>query len=82
MGNGATTWQPDEKTGLRYATDVNKAAELLAEAEGLRSLDEAFKWAMRQIPRFHPDDVIIQDEYTHDVLFSAPDDSYLVFDTT
>jgi hypothetical protein len=61
---------------------MNQSAEALIEVEPLRSLDEVFKWAMRQSPRFLPDDVVIQDEYTHDVLFRAPDSSYLVFDTT
>jgi hypothetical protein len=61
---------------------MSKSAESRIEVERLRSLDEVFKWAMRQSPRFMPDDVVIQDEYTHDVLFRAPDGSYLVFDTT
>jgi len=29
-----------------------------------------------------PTDVVIQDEYTHDVLFGASDGSFLVFDAT
>ena len=58
------------------------AARLLPEAERLRTLDEAFRWAMAQSPRVEPRDVIVQDEYTHDVLFRAADGSYLVFDTT
>ena len=61
---------------------MTRSAELRDEAGNLRSLDEAFKWAMKQIPRFAPDDVVIQDEYTHDVLFKSDDGSYLVFDTS
>jgi hypothetical protein len=61
---------------------VTKALELETEAGRLRSLDEAFKWALRQTPRLRPEDVVIQDEYSHDVLFRAPDDSYFVLDTT
>ncbi len=57
-------------------------ATLLHDAERMRSLDEAFRWAIGQSPRVEPRDVIIQDEYTHDVLFRAADGSYLVFDTT
>lgn len=34
------------------------------------------------MPRVEPTDVVIQDDYTHDVLFRASDGSYLVFDTT
>jgi hypothetical protein len=58
------------------------AGEHLPDAERFRSLDEAFRWALAQTPRIEPRDVVIQDEYTHDVLFHAADDSYLVFDTT
>jgi hypothetical protein len=58
------------------------AAELLRASERLRSLDEAMRWALAQLPPVEPRDVIIQDEYTHDVLFRAADGSYLVFDTT
>lgn len=58
------------------------AAILWREAEEMRTLDEAFRWALAQSPRVEPRDVIVQDEYTHDVLFRAVDGSYLVFDTT
>ena len=58
------------------------ASELLNDAGRLRTLDEVFRWALAQAPRVDPRDVIVQDEYTHDVLFRAADDSYLVFDTT
>jgi hypothetical protein len=55
---------------------------LLKQAEALETLDQAFRWAVSQSPRVLPDDVVIQDEYTHDVLFRAVEDRYLVFDTT
>ena len=56
--------------------------ELLREAERLQTLDQAFRWAIGQEPRIVPDDVVVQDEYTHDVLFRAAENLYLVFDTT
>jgi hypothetical protein len=58
------------------------ADELLNDADRLRTLDEAFRWALAQSPRVEPRDVIVQDEYAHDVLFRAVDGSYFVFDTT
>jgi hypothetical protein len=61
---------------------MTQAADLHDEAKALRSLDEAFKWALTQMPRIEPADVVIQDEYTHDVLFRATDESYLVLDTS
>lgn len=63
-------------------SDVTIAATFLRDAERFCNLDEAFRWAIAQSPRVEPRDVIIQDEYTHDVLFRAADASYLVFDTT
>jgi hypothetical protein len=56
--------------------------QLLAEASQLENLDGAFKWAMNRSPRFMPGDVVIQDEYTHDVMFRALEDLFVVFDAT
>jgi hypothetical protein len=58
------------------------AAEAVGEAWGLTTLEHVFHWAVRREPRFAPTDVVIQDEFTHDVIFRAPDGSALVFDTT
>jgi hypothetical protein len=65
-----------------YVEKVNQSTLLRPLAETLRTLDQAFRWALRQEPPLRPIDVIIQDEYTHDVLFHAADSSYLVFDAT
>lgn len=40
------------------------------------------QWALRQDPRITPEDVIVQDEHTHDVLFRSDEHTYLVFDTS
>ena len=56
--------------------------ELLAQARSLQSLHEAMQWALSQEPRITPEDVIVQDEYTHDVLFRSGENTYLVFDTS
>ena len=56
--------------------------QLRAEAIGFATLEQAFRWAIGRTPRVMPDDVIVQDEYSHDVLFRAQDDCYLVFETT
>jgi len=55
---------------------------LLAEARQLQSLDEAMRWALNHNPKIAPEDVVVQDEYTHDVLFRSADNEYLVFDTS
>lgn len=52
----------------------------LTSVERLRSLEDVLAWC-----RLHASDVvdvIVQDEYTHDVLVCAPELAFLVFDTT
>ena len=61
---------------------MNRALLLRDEAAQLATLEHVFRWALAQSPRVMPDDVVIQDEYTHDVLFGAGDGSFLVFDAT
>lgn len=56
--------------------------ELLAEAKALQSLEQAMRWGLSRDPKVTPLDVIVQDEYTHDVIFHAAENSYLVFDTS
>jgi hypothetical protein len=58
------------------------AANAVAEIADLKTLERVFRWALTRQPRFTPGNVVIQDEYTHDVSFRAPDGSALVFDTT
>jgi hypothetical protein len=59
-----------------------QAATALPETAALKTLEQVFRWAIARDPRLLPGDVIIQDEFTHDVIFRAPDGSALVFDTT
>ena len=61
---------------------MSQALAVRENAAELPTLDRAFRWALEQYPRFEPVDVVIQDEYTHDVLFGAKDGSFLVFDAT
>ena len=56
--------------------------DLIPEARALQSLDEAMRWGLKRDPRVVPEDVVVQDEYTHDVLFRTADNTYLVFDTS
>lgn len=58
------------------------AAEALDEVSELKTLEQVFRWAIRQVPPFMPADVVIQDEFTHDAIFRATDGSALVFDAT
>ena len=66
-----------------YSTNVaSDERALIAEVAGFETLEKAFRWAVSRTPKVLPDDVIVQDEYSHDVLFRVADDCYLVFDTT
>jgi len=56
--------------------------EVLDEARALQSLEQAMRWGLSKNPRITPEDVVVQDEYTHDVLFRNSENTYLVFDTS
>lgn len=47
---------------------------------------EALNWAIAQSPHISPmhivANVVVQDEYTHDVILRAGDDAYLVYGTS
>lgn len=53
-----------------------------AETSDFQTLEQVFRWAIAREERLLPGDVVIQDEYTHDVIFVASDGSALVFDAT
>ena len=56
--------------------------EAVPETVGLQMLEQVFRWAIAREEQLLPGDVVIQDEYTHDVIFVASDGSALVFDVT
>lgn len=47
-----------------------------------RGLDEIFAWGRTQTPAVVPADVLLQDEFTHDVLVPLPTGRWLVYGTT
>lgn len=47
-----------------------------------KMLDELLHWAFAQSPPLQLSDVIVQDEFTHDVVLTRPDRRALVFDCT
>jgi hypothetical protein len=56
--------------------------DILSELESLRTLEQAMHWAASQKPQARLLDVVTQDEFTHDVVFEAAPNVFLVFDTT
>ncbi len=55
---------------------------LLEEVAGFRTLAEVVRWSFGRSPPCELVEVVAQDEYTNDVVMTAPGDLYLVFDTT
>lgn len=57
--------------------------ETLRRAVGTqRTLDDVVRWALADTPPRLVADVVVQDEYTHDVVVPYRDSVYLVYDTT
>ena len=48
----------------------------------LRTLDQVIRWGLASDPPRLVSDVVVQDEYTHDVVLPHDDGLFLVFDTT
>lgn len=55
---------------------------ILDEVREFVSLRQVIEWTCRQQPRAEFVDVIVQDEFHHDVIVHATDKLYLVFETT
>jgi hypothetical protein len=55
---------------------------LSRDLEALETLDGVLRWAYNQTPPAEFVDVIVQDEYTHDVIVAAGPKQYAVFDAT
>lgn len=57
-------------------------SDLAVALEGVTSLEGALRWAASETPRRDIEEIVTQDEYTHDVVMRWRDDWYLVFDVT
>jgi hypothetical protein len=55
---------------------------ILAEVEPLQTLAGVLRWAFAQGPPAEVVDVVMQDEFTHDVVVRTAAGVFLVFDTT
>ena len=68
----------DDRVGL----DAVEAQALAADLGRLGSLHALLRWGLGHEPALVIDDVVIQDEFTHDVVIPYRDGLFLVFDTT
>lgn len=57
-------------------------AGTLVEVRALETLGDLVGWCARQEPRLAIHDVVVQDEYTHDVVVALPGGAALVLDAT
>ena len=71
---------------LMLTTTAPLDPELLAGLETLvarqRTLEEVIAWALACKPPRQIERVVVQDEYTHDVVLRYGEGVYLVYDTT
>jgi hypothetical protein len=54
----------------------------LAELQQLATLKQVLNWSLARVPRAEFVDVIVQDEYHHDVIVRVIDRVYAVFETS
>lgn len=66
----------------RAALAADEVAALEALARGWPTLQEVVRWGLSQSPPRSVCDVIVQDEFTHDVVLPYRAPLHLVFDTT
>ena len=67
-----------DRAGL---TEAERAA-LEAELAPLTTLEQVVRWSFAQVPPRDVAEVVIQDEFTHDVVLPGQGRRYLVFGTT
>ena len=55
---------------------------VLEEVRGLSSLGAVIRWSLARQPRAEFVDVVVQDEFNHDVIVRVADTVYAVFETS
>ncbi len=58
-----------------------RSVELTADIESLATLEHVVRWGLAQTPQLDIIEVVIQDEFSHDVVMTTADHHFLVFDT-
>ncbi len=67
---------------LRAPIDPATAADIEVLMGLWKTLEDVVRWGLMGNPRRMIAEVVVQDEYTHDVVMPYADGLYLVFDTT
>lgn len=66
----------------RARLPADRLSALTAELASMATLAAAIRWGFTATPRREIVNIVVQDEYTHDVVMQGPDGLYLCFDTT
>jgi hypothetical protein len=67
---------------FRASIDPATAADIQVLMGLWKTLEDVVRWGLMGNPRRMIEEVVVQDEYTHDVVMPYADGLYLVFDTT
>jgi hypothetical protein len=66
----------------RVPASAEVQASITALFAGQKTLEDVVRWGLAQKPPRLVEDVLVQDEYTHDVVLRHASGVYLVYDTT
>ena len=61
------------------STEIEEIRQIVRAHHGL---EDVFAWGRQQVPLVVPTHVLVQDEFTHDVVVPFPRGRYLVYGTT
>ena len=67
---------------MTATTEHDAKSSLLAIASRHKTLEEVVRWSLAATPPRLIQSVVVQDEYTHDVVVPGGSGLYLVYDTT
>jgi len=67
-----------------HGTSISEAvrARVVAMVASQRTLEDVVRWGFAMRPPRRIVNVLVQDEYTHDVIVELDDEHFLVYDTT
>jgi hypothetical protein len=67
---------------VRVSLDAAVAESIAVVVAGQQTLEDVVRWSLGQRPVRAIERVVVQDEYTHDVVLRWGEGVYLVYDTT
>ncbi|MBK9260680.1 MAG: hypothetical protein IPM54_12775 [Polyangiaceae bacterium] len=80
MSSCAIPERRDVEWRVRVGDDVRSSIEALFASQ--KTLEDVVRWGLGMNPIQLVKDVVVQDEYTHDVVMQHPSGVWLVYDTT